>query len=144
MFRCVDDRNGGKVSGSGPGPKDAMTKKALIIEDDSFMITNLTELLGFEGFEVDSVSEGAQASRHILDFQPDVILSDMRMPGMDGLTILGMVRENPQTMNIPFVFLTGRADSDQLRAAQEAGANGYLIKPFEIDDLLNLINELVP
>ena len=120
-----------------------MTKKALIIEDDAFMITNLTELLGFEGFEVDSVSEGAQAPRRILDFRPDVILSDMRMPGMDGLAILGIVRENPQTTNIPFVFLTGRSDSDQLQAAQKAGANGYLIKPFEIDDLLNLINKLV-
>ena len=138
------NEDGGKASGAGPDARQMMTKKALIIEDDSFMITNLTELLGFEGFEVDSVTEGAQAPNHILDFRPDVILSDMRMPGMDGLAILGIVRENPQTMNIPFVFLTGRSDSDQLRAAQEAGANGYLIKPFEIDDLLNLINELVP
>ena len=120
-----------------------MTRKALIIEDDSFMIANLTELLGFEGFEVQNVTNGTQAPQFIHDFRPDVILSDMHMPGMDGLTILVAVRSDPLTARIPFIFLTGSSDSEMIQAALDSGASGYLIKPFEIDDLLKLLDEVL-
>jgi CheY-like chemotaxis protein len=60
-----------------------MMKKALIIEDDQHMIANLTELLSLEGFEVQSICNGSEALDSARDFQPDIILSDMRMPGME-------------------------------------------------------------
>jgi CheY-like chemotaxis protein len=119
-------------------------KKALIIEDDQYMITNLTELLSLEGFEVRSSSNGLEALDCARIFRPDIILSDMRMPGMDGLQVLDAVRNDVHTSNIPFVFLTGRSESAQLHEALDHGANGYLIKPFQVNDLLEIINHLLP
>ncbi len=118
-------------------------KKILIVEDDPYMITNLVELLGFEGFEVKGLSDGLQAPGQVRSYMPDLVLSDIGIPGLDGLTLLEMVRSDPQTAAIPFVILSGRADSEQRQVAQDKGANGYLVKPFEIDDLLKVVYQLL-
>ncbi len=119
-------------------------KKALIIEDDQYMIANLTELLGLEGFEVQSICNGSEALDCIHDFWPDIILSDMRIPGMDGLQVLDAVRADALTAGIPFIFLTGRSESAQLHAAMDRGANGYIIKPFQVHEMLEVINQFLP
>ncbi len=120
-----------------------MSRKALIIEDDEFMITNLVELLELEDFVVQSTSDGRQALELARSFLPDIILSDMRLPGMDGLAILSGIRQDDQTSHIPFVFLTGRTESTQVKTALSAGADGYLVKPFEVMDLLRVIENLM-
>lgn len=119
-------------------------KKALIIEDDQYMIANLVELLSYENFEVRSVHNGTEAPQAAAEFLPDIILSDMRVPGLDGMGILKAIRKNPQTADIPFIFLTGRSSSAQVHDALDQGANGYLIKPFQIHELLDLINQFLP
>lgn len=119
-------------------------KKALIIEDDQYMIANLVELLSYEGFEVHSIHNGAEAPQVAGDFLPDIILSDMRVPGLDGMGILEAIRSDTKTAHIPFIFLTGRSSSAQVHDALNQGANGYLIKPFQIHELLDLINQLLP
>jgi DNA-binding response OmpR family regulator len=121
-----------------------MTRKALIIEDDEIMIANLTELLDLEGFDVRSTSRGSQALEWVRSFQPDIILSDMYLPDSDGLAILDAVRGSPASARTPFIFLTGQGESDHMRAALERGADGYFVKPFEIMDLLRLIEHLLP
>jgi CheY-like chemotaxis protein len=121
-----------------------MIKKALIIEDDQFMIANLTELLSLEGFEVQSICNGSEALDSARHFMPDIILSDMRMPGMDGLEVLDAVRRDAHISGIPFIFLTGRSESAQLHDALNRGADGYLIKPFQVHELLEVINHFVP
>jgi|SRR5690606_25290506 CheY-like chemotaxis protein len=121
-----------------------MMKKALIIEDDQFMIANLTELLSLEGFEVQSFNNGSDALNCARAFRPDIILSDMRMPGMDGLEVLDAVRGDARIAGTPFIFLTGRSESDQLHDALNRGADGYLIKPFQVHELLEVINQFLP
>lgn len=118
-------------------------KKALIVEDDEYMIANLIELLELENFEVESVSNGQQVLDLACTFQPDVILSDMRLPGMDGFAILEAIRQEPCTAHIPFIFLTGRSDSLHMKTALDNGADGYLVKPFEVMDLLGLIERVL-
>jgi CheY-like chemotaxis protein len=121
-----------------------MEKRALIIEDDPFMIGNLTELLSLEGFEVQSVTNGTDALPCARRFRPDIILSDMRMPGMDGIAVLEAVRSDPLTAGIPFIFLTGSSDSAQVHEALELGADGYLIKPFQVHELLDVLYQILP
>ncbi|MBZ0303053.1 MAG: response regulator [Anaerolineae bacterium] len=120
-----------------------MHRKVFIIEDDEHMIANLSELLEFEGFLVESTSDSRSAVDHVRSFQPHLILSDIRLPGIDGFTILDTLRLDPQTADIPFVFLSGRNDSTLIRSATEHGANGYLVKPFDIRQLLTLIDHLL-
>lgn len=122
----------------------AMIKKALIIEDDPFMIANLTELLILEGFEVQSICSGSEALDSACAFRPDIILSDMRMPGMDGLEVLAAVRGDARLSGTPFIFLTGRSETAQLHDALSRGADGYLIKPFQVHELLDVIKQFVP
>lgn len=108
------------------------------------MIANLTELLSLEDFEVQSVTNGTDALPCARRFQPDIILSDMRMPGMDGIAVLEAVRSDPLTAGIPFIFLTGSSDSAQVHEALELGANGYLIKPFQVHELLDVLYQILP
>jgi CheY-like chemotaxis protein len=123
---------------------NAVNKKALIIEDDAFLVANLSELLQFEGFEVQAVTDGCEAPQMARLFQPDIILSDIRLPGMDGFAILDAVRRDPQTAQTPFVFISGRSESAQMHAALSQGADAYLIKPFPVEDLLAVVSQLVP
>jgi CheY-like chemotaxis protein len=109
--------------------------RVLIVDDDPIMATNLVELLFFEGYEAHAVNSGEAALASIRSARPDIILSDVRLPGIDGLTLLRSLRNNPHTARIPFVFMTGMADANR----HLTEANGYLSKPFHINDFLAVI-----
>jgi CheY-like chemotaxis protein len=117
-----------------------MVNKILIIEDDPIMIINMVELLSLEGYEVYSVEDGSQALQGIYDFQPDLILSDILMPGTDGYAILNAVRQDPRIAATPFVFMTGETRAPDELSVQP---DDVLIKPFEIHELLGIINHFL-
>ena len=115
-------------------------KRILIIEDEESVRRNLEDLLEAEGFAVFSAKDGIDGYESALLKEPDLILSDIRMPRMDGFELLRKLQNNPVTRLIPFVFLTARADLNDLRKGMSTGADDYIIKPFKIDDVLNAIN----
>lgn len=112
----------------------------LIVEDELNVRLNLSEILEREGFSVIAATNGAEAMSAIKGFIPDLILSDVRMPVMDGLELLQKIQEDPVTSVIPFVFLTAKAEMQDLREAMNLGADDYLLKPFRINDVLAAIN----
>lgn len=111
----------------------------LLVEDDSMVRQNISELLEQENFEVISAHDGVQALTALEHFIPDVIICDVMMPIMDGHTLLQRVREQKNLADIPFIFLTAKADPTEQRKGMTLGADDYLTKPFTRDQLLSAI-----
>lgn len=114
-------------------------KTILIVEDEKEIRNNLKEILEREGFNVFAAQDGLEAL-HIIDSSlPSLILSDIRMPNMDGFELLEKLQQDKSTTSIPFIFLTARVDLEDLRTGMALGADDYIMKPFKIDDLVNSI-----
>lgn len=111
-------------------------KKILIIEDEPEMRRNLQTILRLEQFEVFSAEHGRAGVALAQAEQPDLILCDVMMPVMDGHEVLKALRDDPATMNIPFVFLTAKGERADLRSGMNLGADDYLTKPVAREDLL--------
>jgi DNA-binding response OmpR family regulator len=106
----------------------------LIAEDEPRIALFLTKGLRGEGYRVAHVSDGAEVVGRLQELHPDLLLLDLGLPGIDGLTVLQRVRE--LGMHLPVIVLTARAElSDQI-AGLDGGANDYLCKPFRFDELL--------
>jgi putative two-component system response regulator len=112
----------------------------LIVEDNPVLREGLQEMLELEGFDVYTAPNGRQALDDMKDFSPDLILSDIAMPVMDGHEFFYAVRERPEWVSIPFVFLTARGEREDILAGKDMGAEDYLIKPVTREDLITVVN----
>ncbi|HRB54310.1 MAG TPA: response regulator [Bacteroidia bacterium] len=115
-------------------------KTILIVEDEKDLRFNLQEMLESAGYNVLSAINGNEALELTSHIEPDLILSDIRMPDMDGIELLKNLQENSSTANIPFIFLTAKVEMQDLRDGMVLGADDYLMKPYKIDDVLNAVN----
>jgi len=111
-------------------------KTILIIEDDAGLRENLRDVLRLEGFATLEVADGIAGIALATECRPDLILCDITMPGADGHAVLTALRQNPATNTIPFVFLTARSEPAEIRRGMNLGADDYLGKPVDLDDLL--------
>jgi putative two-component system response regulator len=117
-----------------------MDKETLLIVEDNHILRNgLKEILAFEGFTVITANNGRDALDHMKAFAPDLILSDISMPVMDGFAFFKAVREHPEWITIPFIFLTARGEREDMMAGRDLGAEDYLVKPTNRDELLTAI-----
>jgi CRP-like cAMP-binding protein len=114
-------------------------KKILLIEDDSLIRENTAELLELANYKVISAENGKQGIEFAKRDHPDLIISDIIMPELDGLSVLRIVNKNPETSGIPFIFVTGKSDSTDFRTGMNLGADDYLTKPYDDKDLLDVI-----
>ncbi|MGY4538374.1 CRP-like cAMP-binding protein/CheY-like chemotaxis protein [Mucilaginibacter sp. UYNi724] len=117
-----------------------MSKTVLIIEDNDDIRENVVEILELAGFNVHQAPNGKTGVDVAVKHRPDLILCDIMMPELDGYGVLYMLNKNPETENIPFIFLTARAERLDLRKGMEMGADDYLTKPFDDLELLNAID----
>jgi DNA-binding NtrC family response regulator len=116
-------------------------KRILIIEDDQEMRSLLKEFLNEEGYETDSVDNGSEAYRRLVKEVFDLIITDIRMPGLTGLDILPGVRKlQPEA---PIIVMTAFGSEEVYNKVFERGATAYLEKPIHLDHLRNLIEEMV-
>ena len=116
-----------------------MKKKILVIEDDLNVRENVKEILIEEGFEVYSADNGRDGYQKAVEVLPDLILCDLLMPEMNGYEVINFVKNNPVTRDIPFIFLTAKADLTDIRKGMETGADDYITKPFSVKDLLKAV-----
>lgn len=114
-------------------------KKILLIEDDVKLSENISEILTLSNYNVIQAANGKEGVEKALKEKPDLILCDVTMPALDGFGVLHVLSRHPETYSIPFIFLTGRRELVDLRKGMNMGADDYLIKPLEEDDLLNAI-----
>jgi signal transduction histidine kinase len=115
-----------------------MTAKILIVEDDPNLLEGIRAVLELEDYTVLSAENGEQALQVLArqSAPPDLIVSDIMMPRMDGIQLLDHVRQNSAWLTIPFIFLTARSEKSDVMYGKRLGADDYLVKPFDADDLL--------
>ncbi len=106
----------------------------LVVDDEPNYLIVLSELLKDEGFEVFTASDGQGGLKIVEDVDLDIIITDMQMPGMDGLQFLNKIKEKKQ--DLPVIVITAFAEVDKAVAAMKAGAYNYLAKPFSNDELI--------
>ena len=111
----------------------------LIAEDNDVLRQGLQVLLQAEGYQVQTAVHGAEAIERMRSVTPDLILSDISMPEMDGFTYFEKVREQPEWVSIPFVFLTARRGREDIFNGRRLGAEDYLVKPITRHELTTTI-----
>lgn len=114
-------------------------KKILIIEDNPEVRENTSEILSLANYSVISAENGKAGVDLAQREKPDLIICDIMMPELDGYGVLHILSKNEQTSGIPFIFLTAKAEKNDIRKGMDLGADDYLTKPFDDTDLLNAI-----
>ncbi|GET33892.1 hypothetical protein PbJCM13498_27550 [Prolixibacter bellariivorans] len=117
-----------------------MKAKILIIEDTENVRENIAEILEAENFEPHTAENGEIGVEMARKIQPDLILCDIMMPGMDGYEVIRKLRENEITATTPFIFLTAKSAVENIREGMLLGADDYIPKPFTIEQLLDAVN----
>jgi CheY-like chemotaxis protein len=120
-----------------------MAKKICLVEDTPDLLKNFTEFLQMEGFEVWPCKGGAEALQRMETETPDLIITDLWMPAMDGLVFIDRVRRNPEWKKLPIVIFSAKALKDYEDEANALGVHHFIKKPAALDEILNVINPLL-
>ena len=112
-------------------------KNILLIEDDQDMRENTAEILELANYRVLRAENGRRGVELARREPPDLILCDIMMPELDGYGVLHLLARDPHTAEVPFIFLSARAERSDVRKGMELGADDYLTKPFEESELLD-------
>jgi DNA-binding NarL/FixJ family response regulator len=116
-----------------------MAKRILVVDDEAKLLRAVAVDLRAEGYDVATARSGAEALALVAQSLPDLIVSDIRMPGMDGYQLARRLRENARTAIIPVIFLTAKDTSADRIEGFRSGVDAYITKPFEPDELLVVI-----
>jgi CheY-like chemotaxis protein len=117
--------------------------RVLVVDDDPQVLTLLRVNFELEGYDVLFACNGEEALEIAWDQLPDAVVCDVMMPGTDGLTVLRQLRASPKTKAIPFVVVSAKAQRADIKAAIEMGADKYITKPFDPQELLDAVAELL-
>ncbi len=120
-----------------------MPLRILVVEDDRHMVQGICDALTLAGYETQPASNGSEALACLEQGLFDLILSDIMMPIMDGYELFNQVRSNPAWAATPFIFLTAKGQKVDIRLGKRLGADDYLVKPFEIEDLLVAVSSKI-
>jgi CRP-like cAMP-binding protein len=114
-------------------------KKILVIDDNTEIRENTAEILGLAGYKVCTAGDGRTGVGIAIKELPDLIVCDIMMPELDGYGVLHLIKKNPDTQHIPFIFLTAKTERTDFRKGMEMGADDYITKPFDDLELLRAI-----
>ncbi|MFH1791091.1 MAG: response regulator [Candidatus Omnitrophota bacterium] len=120
-----------------------MAKRILVVDDEADLVETLTFRLEANGYEVIPAYDGKEALDKARREKPDLILLDLMLPHIDGYKVCGMLKSDDKYKSIPIILFTARAQDQDKKLGLEAGANGYITKPFEAKELLAKIKELL-
>ena len=116
-------------------------KNILVIEDDPSVQTLVRKALGMYGFTVTVADDGLDGLMKLENFKPDLIIADMMMPRLDGMTFVKAIKARAETRSIPVIFLTAKSDPKSMIEGINVGARFYVTKPFQIDDLVGKVQK---
>ncbi len=120
------------------------TTRLLLVEDTPFLRAIFGRLLRLQGFEVNEVNDGQEALECLADFRPNLVLTDMMMPRMNGVELISELRARPETAELPVLAITADGSGQAESEARRAGASDFILKPVDLPELLARINRLVP
>jgi DNA-binding NarL/FixJ family response regulator len=116
-----------------------MPKRLMVVDDDPSLLLAVSETLRAEGYDVVTARRGAEALVYVAERVPDLVISDIRMPGMDGFQLVRNLRSAPHTRLIPIVFLTAKDETADRIAGFRSGIDAYVTKPFEPEELTAIV-----
>ena len=117
--------------------------RLLVVEDDPIIQVLVREVLVGAGYEVAVADDGESGLEQVRAERPDLMVLDVMMPGIDGYEVLAQVRGNPETAELPVVMLTALNSDEDIQKGFAAGANDYVTKPFQAEELLASVSALV-
>ncbi|TKB96060.1 response regulator [Pedobacter cryophilus] len=119
-------------------------KTILLLEDNPLVRDNIAEILTINGFEVIETNNGKEGLNALKERLPDLILCDIMMPVINGHEFLIEIKKNELTAKIPFIFISAISEKKEIKYSLGLGANDYVTKPFEQDELIEKINKWLP
>ena len=120
-----------------------MSKRLLVVDDEPNLLRAVAACLKAEDYEVKTARSGHEALLQLAESVPDLIISDIRMPGMDGYRLARQLRGSPRTALVPIVFLTAKDETADRIEGFRAGIDAYLTKPFEPDELIAVVSAIL-
>ena len=125
-------------------PPDTAAKRVLIVEDDADIAYLLRFMLDREGFTVEHAADGHQAEERLAQEPiPDAVVLDIMLPHLDGFDLLRQIRGRPGWASTPVLMLTAKAREDDIVRALDAGANDYVLKPFQPQEVVARLRRLM-
>ena len=121
----------------------APMKRALVVEDDPDIVELIDHYLKAEGFEVEALGDGRQALERLRGGGHDVVILDLQLPGLDGLSLCAELRRDKRTRSLPVIMLTARGDEADRVVGLEVGADDYVVKPFSPKELVARVRTLM-
>ncbi|MER0239547.1 response regulator [Fulvimarina sp. MAC8] len=119
-----------------------MSKTILMVDDSASVRQMVGMTLKQAGYSVVEASDGSEALQKATASRVDAVITDLNMPGMDGLTFIRKYRASPSSSGVPIVFLTTESDEGLKAQAKQAGATGWMVKPFKPDQLLAVMRKV--
>ena len=116
-----------------------MAKRLLVVDDDPGLLLAVSDTLRAEGYDVATARRGADALVRVAETLPDLIISDIRMPGMDGYQLVRNLRSNARTRLVPIVFLTAKDETADRIEGFRTGVDAYITKPFDSEELAAVV-----
>lgn len=121
-----------------------MEKKVLLVEDEKNIILGVRTCLDAVGYHVEVVENGEAALEFVRQEKPDLILLDLLLPKVDGFEVLGALKSNDATSDIPIIVLTAKAGEEDRQRALDLGADAYMTKPFRPQELWDILKKYLP
>jgi DNA-binding response OmpR family regulator len=123
----------------GSGPSAGGGLHILVIEDEPAVQTLLRKQLTANGYQVTVAADGLDGLMKLETIRPDLVISDVMMPNLDGIEFVRAIKQHQETQRIPVIFLTAKSDPRSMIEGINVGARFYVTKPFQIDDLLSKV-----
>lgn len=118
-------------------------RSILVVEDDDTMRAALKRILESDGFDVRSAADGTQLGDALGDMSVDLILLDVGLPWINGIELAKLLKEHDSLREIPLVFISGKTSEFDIKRGFEAGADDYIKKPFDIDNVKKTVRTLL-
>ncbi len=120
-----------------------MKKKILVVDDELIIVKLLTNRLTANGYDVVAAHDGEEALETVRQEEPDLILLDISLPKMNGDKVCELLKKDAKYSKIPIIILTASSQKVKAEKLKEAGADGYIVKPFKPEELLSEIRRLL-
>lgn len=119
-----------------------MSKNALVVDDSATMRQMIKATLATKGFEAITAQDGEKALKILGDKTVDIIITDINMPNMDGIELIRQLRQNKNSAYTPILVITTEGNDTTKQAGKQAGASGWIVKPFKPDVLIAAVTKL--
>ena len=121
----------------------SLNKKILLVDDEEGFLSVIKEALEIRGFDIVTAKSAIEAGLELSSKKPDLIMMDIKMPGIDGLQACAAIKKNDSTANIPIIIVSAISEEAQVKKAHKMGIADYFVKPVDIEKLVNRIKEIL-